>query len=318
MSAIADHSLPVIAKDSLRPFDPRRDLAGVADLVDLCFADTLDENGRGYVRRMRAAARSNSVFGWSSMSMGGFVWEKAGSLVGNVTLIPFAANRRRNFLIANVAVHPTCRRQGIARSLTNQAIEHARQQGMQSLWLHVREENQAAVALYLSLGFAERLRRTSWKCHLEAPIVENSPGVTLGSARGRDWELQRHWLLCNYPPEVAWQSPMTLDALRPGFMGAVYRFFYSLFTLQWSAWIDNRLAATVSWQASAGSANSLWVASPPQVDEIALRLLLQYARRQAPARRPLEFDFPAGQTNAAIAAAGFTAQQTLIWMELPL
>jgi ribosomal protein S18 acetylase RimI-like enzyme len=318
MSALANHSLSTHSSNHLRPFDSHRDLGAVADLVELCFADTLDESGRGYVQRMRQAARSNSLFGWTNMSMGGFVWDRDGRVVGNVNLIPFTTRGNRNFLVANVAVHPACRRQGIARSLTNQAVERGRQLGMKSVWLHVREENEAAVSLYQSLGFAERLRRTSWLSGSELPGVDKKPGVTLSSSRGRDWELQLQWLSANYPPEVTWQSAMSFDALRPGFIGALYRFLYSLGTLQWSAWVGNRLAASVSWQASFGSAHSLWLASPPDADENALRLLLLHARRQVPSHRPLEFDFPAGQSRQAIAQAGFTAQQTLIWMELPL
>jgi ribosomal protein S18 acetylase RimI-like enzyme len=282
----------------------------------MCFADTLDESGRGYVQRMRQAARSNNLFGWSNMSMGGFVWERDGLVVGNVNLIAFTIRGNRNFLIANVAVHPSFRRLGIARMLTNQAVDHARQLGMKSVWLHVREENEAAVSLYQSLGFVERLRRTSWLSSSELPVVDKKPGVTLGSSRGRDWELLLRWLSANYPPEVTWQTSMSFDALRPGFMGALYRFLYSLGTLQWSAWVENRLAASVScgFLRSSHACGS----APPEVDENALRLLLLHARRHVPSRRPLEFDFPAGQSSQAIAQAGFSAQQTLIWMELPL
>lgn len=318
MTAVVNHSLPAHPSDHLRPFDSRRDLAGVADLVELCFADTLDESGRGYVRRMRAAARSNSLLGWSAVSMGGYIWEREGKLVGNVTMIPFTARGHRHILVANVAVHPASRRQGIARSLTNRAVEHARQSGLKSVWLHVRQENEAAIALYNSLGFAERLRRTSWLSGDNRPVLPKIPGITLGPARGRDWELQRQWLSKNYPPEVAWQTSASYEALRPGLLGSLHRLFYSLFTLQWSAWVDQELAASVSWQVSPGSANCLWLASPYEADEDALRLLLLHARSQAPSRRPLEIDFPAGQSSSAITAAGFSAQQTLIWMELPL
>ncbi|OGO29553.1 MAG: hypothetical protein A2Z16_06945 [Chloroflexi bacterium RBG_16_54_18] len=318
MSALADHSPTTRSSNLLRLFDSRRDLGPVADLVELCFADTLDESGRGYVQRMRQAARSNNLFGWSNMSMGGFVWERDGLVIGNVNMIAFTTRGNRNFLLANVAVHPSYRRQGVARKLTNQSVEHARLLGMKSVWLHVRQENEAAVSLYQSLGFAERLRRTSWLSSSEPPVVDRKTGVTLGSSRGRDWELQLQWLSANYPPEVTWQTSMSFESLRPGFIGTLYRFFYSLGTLQWSAWAGNGLAASVSWQGSLGSAHSLWLASPPEADENALRLLLLHARRHVPSRRPLEFDFPTGQSSQAIAAAGFTPQQTLIWMELPL
>jgi predicted GNAT family acetyltransferase len=219
---------------------------------------------------MRQAARSNNLFGWSNMSMGGFVWERDGLVVGNVNLIAFTIRGNRNFLIANVAVHPSFRRLGIARRLTNQAVDHARQLGMKSVWLHVREENEAAVSLYQSLGFSERLRRTSWLSSSELPVVDKKPGVTLGSSRGRDWDLQLQWLSANYPPEVTWQTSMIFDTLRPGFIGALYRFLYSLGTLQWSAWVENRLAIGCGRLPPDLPA----VAHLPDADENALRLLL--------------------------------------------
>jgi ribosomal protein S18 acetylase RimI-like enzyme len=312
------------ANSHLRPFDARRDLAAVADLVELCFADTLDESGKNYVRRMRAASRSSGSYplggllGWSSLPMRGYIWQQDERLVGNVSLIPFSIRKTRNYLIANVAVHPDFRRQGIARNLTIRAVEYARRQGAFSVWLHVREENDAAIQLYQSSGFTERMRRTSWVSRPDSKEVERSPGVRLGVSRGRDWELQRQWLSRNYPPEVTWQSLYSLEALRPGFWGAFYRLFSSFFTMNWSAWRGDRLVATVGWQASLGSANYLWLAAPPEADEPALRLLLLYARSHAPSQRPLELDYPAWQSSRAIEGAGFVPDQTLIWMEQSL
>ena len=66
-----------------------------------------------------------------------------------------------------------------------------------------------------------------------------------------------------------------------------------------------------------GLANNLWLAAPPEADETILRLLLAYARRQAPSKRALELDYPARQSSQAIREAGFVEQHTLIWMELP-
>jgi len=49
-----------IAIDSshIRPVDPRRDLLAIADLIEICFMDQMDEEGREYVRQIRHAAQS--------------------------------------------------------------------------------------------------------------------------------------------------------------------------------------------------------------------------------------------------------------------
>lgn len=53
--------------------------------------------------------------------------------------------------IIEVAVHPDCRRKGIARSLITSAIQSA--EGLNTVFLEVRESNTPAVGLYESLGF---------------------------------------------------------------------------------------------------------------------------------------------------------------------
>jgi len=115
MSAI---TRPIVSSpNQLRPFDVGRDLSAVADLVEACFAETLDTDGRRYVQQMHAAARNPRYLRWAaamadhvSMPLTGFVWEEHGQLVGNLSLIPFTYLGRRCYLIANVAVDPVSRR----------------------------------------------------------------------------------------------------------------------------------------------------------------------------------------------------------------
>jgi|UniRef100_A0A7C3Z336 ribosomal-protein-alanine N-acetyltransferase len=57
--------------------------------------------------------------------------------------------------ILNLAVHPDYRRRGISRALLTAALEQARTQGAEVVWLEVRPSNEAALALYRSFGFRE-------------------------------------------------------------------------------------------------------------------------------------------------------------------
>ena len=312
------------AESSLRPFDPRRDLEPVADLVELCFADTLDPDGREYIGRMRAAANHPTILSWASTAewsnpaMNGFIWQKDGRVVGNVSLIPYFIRSQRYFLIANVAVHPDYRRQGIARRLTEQAIAHARQRSAPAVWLHVREENQAAVDLYLSLGFVERARRTSWFSVPEFSQPALPPGLRFTEPRRSAWEEQRSWLAQDYPDELSWHMPFRMNLLRPGFVGDFYRFLYNATIQQWALVSPSRMLGTVSWQTTAGYANLLWLAAPPYSDEHLVHALLVHARQHIPSARPMMLDYPARQYAESIHKAGFNAHQTLMWMELKL
>ena len=53
--------------------------------------------------------------------------------------------------VVEIAVHPDCRRKGIARSLITDAIQSA--DGLDTVFLEVRESNTPAIGLYESLGF---------------------------------------------------------------------------------------------------------------------------------------------------------------------
>lgn len=308
--------------DFLRAFDSQRDLRQVADLVELCFADTIDADGKRYLQQMRFAADNPRYLRWAtsvvditSLPSAGYVWEQDGKLVGNLSLIPFSVHGDRFYLIANVAVHPEYRKRGIARMLTAHGIEHARKRGAKATWLHVREENEAANQLYRSLGFEERGRRTTWYSQPEVPPAPVDPQIKLGPRRSQDWKSQKAWLVNTYPPELIWHMPLKLIDLRPGIAGALYRFFTQLQIRQWTASQNGQLLGALSRVASTSHADHLWLAAWPEKEDHAAAALLSHARQQLGTRRTLSMDYPAGRATQAIQQAGFSAHQTLVWME---
>jgi ribosomal protein S18 acetylase RimI-like enzyme len=319
----------------LRPIDVRHDLNQIADLMEHCFADTLDPDGQRYLQQMRAAANNPSYLRWTTMMseggtvpVTGYVWEEAGQIVGNLTLIPYYSLGRRYFLVANVAVQPEYRRKGIATSLTMKAIEHARQRGAQAVWLHVRADNEGAFHMYRTLGFIERARRTTWiydtisqrdvivpGTRVEAPSY---PGISIQGRRSGDWRQQRAWLEKIYPAELSWHLSLKYKALSPGLWGFLKRFLNDIQVRQWSAWRRNQLLGVLAWQSMLGYADSLWLATTPEYEESVVGMLLHHARTHLSSRRPLSLDFPAGRAGPEIQVAGFRIHQTLIWMSMNL
>jgi len=313
------------AENQLRLMDPRRDLEAVADLVEFCFNETLDQDGREYLRRMRAAAQDSlwsswisTASEWSGLPMSGYVWIHSGRLIGNASLIPYNQARKRIFLIANVAVLPDFRRQGIGKKLTEKAIDHARQKGSDSIWLQVREENTVAVNLYASLGFIERSRRSTWISKLEDVEPFLPPGFRFAKPNSRFWGIERAWLRGSYPPELSWHIQFRENLLRPDFFSRLYRFFLSLDIHQWSLMRGMQLLGVIAWQSSWSYSNHLWLAVPSESEPAVIQALLIHARRNAPSQRPLSLEYPAHIHEEAFSKAGFQLQQTLIWMELPL
>jgi ribosomal protein S18 acetylase RimI-like enzyme len=310
----------------LRPFDVGRDLDAVADLVETCFADTLDEDGKRYVQQMHAAARNPRYLRWASavadnvsMPLSGYVWEENGYLAGNLSLIPFLSQGRRYYLIANVAVDPIYRRRGIARAMTRSALEHAYSRGAAAVWLHVREENLAAFNLYQLLGFRERARRTTWEWSTpgrqsELQQIHLPPGIAITQRQRQHWNQQRIWLKNIYPPALTWHLPFRLTFFQPGLVGSLYRFFNDTVIKQWSATQGRDLIGVLSWQPHLHHADHLWLACGPETEDQAISSLLPFVRRELTDRRRMTLDFPARLGQTAFEAAGFYVQQTLIWM----
>jgi ribosomal protein S18 acetylase RimI-like enzyme len=307
----------------LRPLNIMRDLPAVSGLVETCFASTLDDEGRRYIQQMRRAGQDNAFLRWAatavetvSMPLSGFVWEESGEVIGNVSLIPYRWKKRRFYLIANVAVRPDQRRRGIGRYLTRAAMDMARKRGADEIWLQVRDDNPGAIDLYRGLGFAEMTRRTTYQGKPERalPLPESQLAIT--RRRKRDWSEQQAWLQRLYPEWIEWYQPTPWTLLRPGLGPALFRFFLDSDVRHWAVRKGERLRCMLTWQAMTGLSDRLWVAVPPGADPSALTLLLASVRRAMTWRQSLTLDFPAGECQAAIEAAGFHIHRTLLWMKV--
>lgn len=310
----------------LRPVDPRRDLLQVADLVELCFKDTLDSDGFSYLRQMRAMARNSSWMTWmynlaeqaSSSPVLGFIWEENGRVIGNASLIPIRPAGANSFLIANVAVHPDFRGRGIGQMLTAAAADYAQSRRVPSTWLQVRADNAPAVHIYDKLGFVERTRRKTWISLPGNPAPSISPGIHIGSRQAREWPQQSVWLDQTYPAMVRWHLTLNKKTLMPGLQGILFRMYSFEFARQWSVSYKGRLRGVLSWLEDAHYGDNLLFAGPavPDLDELALQNLLYYVRCQVGRRNRLSLNLPASYGEQALVNAGFAMHQDLIWMEL--
>jgi ribosomal protein S18 acetylase RimI-like enzyme len=310
-----------IETPQLRPLNILRDLPAVADLVEKSFADTMDADGRRYIQQMRRAGQDNSFLRWASsavdtvsMPLTGYVWVEQSQIIGNVSLIPFKRERRKYYLIANVAVREDYRRRGIGRALTVAAMNHARQKKADETWLHVRDDNPGAIQLYRDLGFVEKARRTSWQAKPDRNASSAGLGVTFSRHTGRDWFEQEAWLHRIYPDLLSWYQPMNWTYFRPGFGAVLYRFFIETESKNWAVHTDGHLSGVLTWQPTYGSSDRVWAAVPPDGSALALTALLLQARRELAWRQALILDFPAAEYRPAIEAAGFRSARTLLWM----
>ena len=115
-------------------------LAGIAALERACFAEPWSEQS------LRLLLGQSAV---------GFVVLEDGKPVAYAGMMTVLDEGQ----ITNVAVDPECRRRGYGRAVTEALLGYAAEQGIVTVTLEVRASNEAAIALYQSLGFSECGRR---------------------------------------------------------------------------------------------------------------------------------------------------------------
>ena len=320
-------SIPIPARNeahpNLRSLNVLRDLPQVADLIELCFAQTYDEDGEQYVRQMRRASRDESWLRWASsaienasMPLTGYVWAEGERIVGNVSLITFHHQRKKLNMIANVGVHPEFRHRGIARALTERALLHARERKADEVWLHVRADNPDALDLYTDLGFVERARRTTWISNPNPIFPETADNFEIVNRRAQFWPTQRAWLDRLHPEDLRWYRGWDFNSFAPGLWNWLYLLFVDLNMKQWAALRDGKLEAVLSWTPGGSRRESLWLALGDTSAPEAVTRLLVRARRELGGHK-FALEHPVGPADEAIRAAGFRAERTLVWMSAP-
>jgi ribosomal protein S18 acetylase RimI-like enzyme len=340
---MASITVPIQAPQTgnLRPLNIIHDLPEVADLIELCFASTMDDDGQSYLQQMRRAGHDQGFLNWAgkmvdstSMPLAGFVWEENGKIIGNVSLVYQTYAGKKMAMLANIATHPDYRRHGISQSLTEKAMIAARQKGARDLWLQVRDDNPTAIKIYTDLGFSERARRTTYysrpggsqmqskplldpkvpNSQLETAAANPAAGIIIAAPLNRQWPQQHAWLERAHPSELSWYAHWEWNTLAPGLGNWLRRILEGTEGRQWGAIRNGNLLAVVHWMPLQRSSNALWPAAPVDGDGVGLSLALEAARRDLSHYRRLALEYPAGEMLQAIEAAGFALSRTLLWM----
>ena len=136
-------------------------VAQVAALEKLCFSDPWSENSV-------ASELENPLSLWLIAEENGMVC----GYVGSQTVLDETD-------MMNIAVHPDCRRRGVASALIGELVNQLRERGSHVLRLEVRESNVHAISLYESMGVTQLgLRKNYYRNPKENALI-----------LGREWEM---------------------------------------------------------------------------------------------------------------------------------
>jgi ribosomal protein S18 acetylase RimI-like enzyme len=200
-----------------------RDLGAVADLLERVFSRELDANGRRMIQEARMMGRAGPfMYLLVPLSGGGvgfspgYVWEENGRIVGNVTMIR-SAKQKGVWQLANVAVDPDYRRQGIASRMMAESIAYIRRHKGHTIGLQVRQENKA-IALYDQFGFQSQGAVTRWRLSGRLTLDRIlSHGRQVIRARRQDWAEIWQIFSSLSPAAQGWPEPLTERDFRPSF-----------------------------------------------------------------------------------------------------
>jgi ribosomal protein S18 acetylase RimI-like enzyme len=308
----------------IRPIRLRTDINEVANLVDLCFAEHMDTEGRAYLQNIRRIGREGNPYYLDATSpesspvpFHGYVWEENHRIIGNITLIYGQKNNQDVYFIANVSVDPNQRGQGIGHKLTKRALQHVREHRAKSVILQVREDNPIAIHLYESLGFYELTRRTTWGYDhaIEEQTIKYLNPIKLKNRSSEHWQQQKKWLQQLYPEKVTWFLPFSLPRYEPGFLNALNRWLNSESIHFYEALDGERLIGLATFEKINSYQDFIWIATSPAYEELSIPALASMIAEKSSHPQNLQLNYPAHRAVNAFYSAGFKELNTLIWME---
>jgi ribosomal protein S18 acetylase RimI-like enzyme len=318
--------------NGLRPVNLRTDLAGMAELIELCFGPTMDEAGRAAVREMRMISRSGSltlIFHGLDRLLGGleqgYVWIEDGRLIGNVSVSPanYPHSMGTGFVIANVAVHPDFRRQGLAQALMQASLDLIRQRGGEFAVLQVDDNNEGARRLYSRLNFREERTFIRWhrSSHARSPKrLSRMPDITLRQAN--EWRAEYELAQAVRPNErggLGWLRPTHPNFFRPSLVRTLASWTTGRSEDHWIVRDESKrgLLGSLRTTSAFGSADRFeLLVDPAQQGQLEDPLINFALRGLEGRRRPVTMEHPADDqiTTALLERYEFERRYTLVHM----
>lgn len=314
----------------IRPINLRTDLASLADLIELVFADSMDSSGRDALREMRYLSKMGAglhvLSRMNEMAFGisqGYVWVEAGELVGNVSIYPanWPADLGSAWIIANVGVHPDYQRRGIARQLMQVSLQAVKERGGTTAILQVDADNMAARNLYRSLGFIDERTWITWRRRSSSVLPAGppeQPSVYIRHRRRTEWKAEMALVERIRPQKhggIGWLRPFHISQFRKPSWGKLLDWINFRSTEHLVIRQGNMLAAALWIENNFGSKTRLTLLVEPHYQGIYDDFLLNTVVRRLN-RTPLIIEHPADELaiNKTLKKYSFIPQREVIHM----
>lgn len=316
---------------NLRPTNFARDTKQMAELIELCFKDSMSGEDLAAIREMRAMGAFSPLMWLVSaldpVTMGlGFVWEVEGRIVGNVSTYRMGRSltgEGAGWIVANVAVHPDFRLRGIARQLMEAALELIRRERGQRVILQLDDTNQAAHLLYKTLGFEGLGLHTQWTYKGGAPGATRPDPTTLRprSRRGGNWQPEVQLATQDRLSGLVWGRPLTRHDFKTGLLSDVANVMNGKRRHRWTVGPASQPQGSLWADVTALGSPRLTLFLHPESDQHAVGLaLVSHALHKLGSKRSLSLEVSEreGALPAALGKLGFNKRRSLYQMRLVL
>lgn len=310
-----------------RPINLNKDIPQVVRLLESVFGETLDNEGRHLFSQVSNSSQPAMMWRFNpnmARLSPGFVWDENGRIVGNVTLLPTQTPRR--FLVANVAVHPDFRRQGLAKLLMQAVHSAVSERRGEVILLQVVKDNHKAVNLYRNLNYQTIGSMTEWYVSLSRIRdldLTSQQQMPIRPLHRREWQAAYQLDLDCLHPDLNWPEPLKPNAFKTGLWQKISQFLNGRQQETWRITNNNNQIIglgniTSEW----GRTHRLSVRVAPawrgQLERPLLAKLLRRLRYLP--RRSIRIDHPDRDENMnrLLEEANFTTRRTLTHMRLDL
>ena len=312
-----------LRENGLCQVELRLHMAGIAQLIELCFGHKLDSTAQRAMREMHMLSRigpllwllgliSDSGSNWQH----GFVFLHDGRVVGSVGAQP-SDSGPKTYLIANLAVHPDFRRQGIARQLMLAALSKAARHGARCVVLQVNEDNGEAIPLYEELGFDALTTRTTWERtkHSIPDRVKTGYNIHVRPANRMDW-LEELALLEEFRSAgLFWTDPFRVDRIKPSLWRNISNMLNARSEERWIAFDSGKVIGWFQIMYRVDLSHQIrLIVRPEHRRELEQLLLVKALRRLSQRQRHVRIEHPKGESETLLTQYEFRPIGTLLWM----